>query len=276
MMREKHKLRPWQLRMHEIIYEADTPAGKTFDVILLFTIIASVMVAVLESVKSVGTSYGTLLRTLEWIFTIIFTIEYFARIISIGRPVKYMTSFLGIIDLLSIIPTYLSLILTGAQSLIIIRAIRLLRVYRVLKLTRHVKEANVLVKALRSGRFKITVFLSTVISVVLIMGTLMYVVEGEKNGFTSIPVSIYWAVITLTTVGYGDIVPQTVLGQAMATIIMIIGYAIIAVPTGIVSAELIKEAKSGGISTQACPQCSREGHDTDARHCKFCGSKLNP
>ncbi len=262
--------------MHEIIYEADTPAGKTFDVILLFTIIASVMVAVLESVKSVATSYGTLLRTLEWIFTIIFTIEYFARIISIGRPLKYMTSFLGIIDLLSIIPTYLSLILTGAQSLIIIRAIRLLRVYRILKLTRHVKEANVLVKALRSGRFKITVFLSTVISVVLIMGTLMYVVEGEKNGFTSIPVSIYWAVITLTTVGYGDIVPHTIIGQAMATIIMIIGYAIIAVPTGIVSAELIKEAKSGGISTQACPQCSREGHDTDAKHCKYCGSKLNP
>ena len=166
--------------------------------------------------------------------------------------------------------------MTGAQSLIIIRAIRLLRVYRVLKLTRHVKEANVLLKALRSGRFKITVFLSTVISVVLIMGTLMYLVEGEKYGFTSIPVSIYWAVITLTTVGYGDIVPHTILGQAMATIIMIIGYAIIAVPTGIVSAELIKEAKSGGISTQACPQCSREGHDTDAKHCKYCGSKLNP
>lgn len=160
--------------------------------------------------------------------------------------------------------------------MIIIRAIRLLRVYRVLKLTRHVKEANVLLIALRSGRFKITVFLSTVISVVLIMGTLMYLVEGEKNGFTSIPVSIYWAVITLTTVGYGDIVPQTILGQAMATIIMIIGYAIIAVPTGIVSAELIKGAKGTSISTQACPQCSREGHDLDAKHCKYCGSKLNP
>jgi voltage-gated potassium channel len=272
-MKGKHKLRPWQLKMHEVIFEADTPGGKAFDVALLIAIIASVLAAMLESIHSVNYYIGRELRIMEWAFTIIFTIEYFARILSIGRPLKYMTSFLGIIDLMSIIPTYLSLVLTGAQSLIIIRAIRLLRVYRILKLSRHLTEANVLIKALRSGRFKITVFLTTVMSIVLIMGTLMYLVEGEQRGFTSIPISIYWAVITLTTVGYGDIVPQTFIGQTIATFIMIIGYSIIAVPTGIVSAELIK-GSTKDVSTQACQQCGREGHDVDAQYCKYCGEKL--
>jgi voltage-gated potassium channel len=272
-MKEKHELKPWQLNLYEIIFEADTPGGKAFDVALLIAIVLSVLAAMLESVDSIAIRIGRELRLLEWFFTILFTIEYFARIVTIGRPVKYMSSFLGIIDFLSIAPTYLSLIFAGAQSLIIIRAIRLLRVYRVLKLVRHVTEANVLIKALKAGQFKITVFLTTVISIVLIMGTLMYLVEGEKAGFTSIPISIYWAVITLTTVGYGDIVPQTFLGQAIATIIMIIGYSIIAIPTGIVSAELVKGAK-GEVSTQTCRNCAREGHDSDAKYCKYCGEQL--
>lgn len=269
----KKKFRSWRQKLHEVIYEADTPAGKLFDVALMIAIISSVIAVMLESIHSVKNIYGSELRALEWFFTILFTIEYIARLVSIRKPLKYAFSFLGIIDFLSIAPTYLSLALTGAQSLIVIRAIRLLRVFRVLKMARYLGEANVLMRALISSRYKVTVFLTTVISIVLIMGTLMYLVEGEKNGFTSIPVSIYWAVITLTTVGYGDIVPQTAIGQALATVIMILGYSIIAIPTGIVSAELVRGA-SKPVSTQACPVCGREGHEADAVYCKFCGSKL--
>jgi voltage-gated potassium channel len=272
-MKDKHPQKSWKRNLYQVIFEDDTPAGKAFDVALLFAIVLSVMAAVLESVDTVAIRFGRELRLLEWLFTILFTIEYIARIVASAKPLKYMSSFLGVIDFLSIAPTYLSLIFAGAQTLIIIRAIRLLRVYRILKLVRHVTEANILIKALKAGRFKITVFLSTVLSIVLIMGTLMYLVEGEKGGFTSIPKSIYWAVITLTTVGYGDIVPQTVLGQAIATIIMVIGYSIIAIPTGIVSAELIKGAK-GESSTTMCKRCGRGGHDEDARHCKYCGDQL--
>lgn len=269
----KKEYKKWQSRLHEIIFEADTPAGKAFDVALLVAIVVSVIAVMLESVPSIKESYGAELRTLEWIFTILFTVEYFARIVSIRKPWRYATSFLGIIDFLSIAPTYLTFFFAGAQSLIIIRAIRLLRVYRVLKLARYLGEANILMRALAAGKYKVTVFLTAVISLILIMGTLMYLVEGEKSGFTNIPVSIYWAVITLTTVGYGDIVPQTPLGQGVATLIMILGYSIIAIPTGIVSAELARGAVKK-VSTQACPECSREGHDPDAVHCKYCGSKL--
>jgi voltage-gated potassium channel len=272
-MKTKPPQKPWQKKLYEIIFEADTPGGKAFDVALLIAIVISVLAAILESVDSVAARIGNELRILEWFFTGLFTIEYLFRIVATTRPLKYMTSFLGIIDFLSIAPTYLSLIFAGAQTLIIIRAVRLLRVYRILKLVRHVTEANILIQALKAGRFKITVFLTTVISIVLIMGTLMYLVEGEERGFTNIPTSIYWAVITLTTVGYGDIVPQTFIGQAISTIIMIIGYSIIAIPTGILSAELIRGAKNVS-STNICKGCGRDGHDTDAKHCKYCGLLL--
>lgn len=268
-------------RLHELIFEADTLAGKVFDIALLVSIILSVIAVLLESVQHIEARFGATLRTIEWTFTILFTIEYIARLISVKKPLKYALSFLGVIDFLSIIPTYLSLLVVGSQALLILRTIRLLRVFRILKLARYIKEGRIIGLALKASRFKITVFLVGVLSVVLIMGTVMYLVEGSENGFTSIPRSIYWAVVTLTTVGYGDIAPQTVLGQALATIIMIMGYAIIAVPTGIVSVEFSNLQKGNSpapekepVSTQACPECSREGHDIDADYCKFCGAKL--
>lgn len=266
----------WKNRLHEIIFEADTPLGKLFDIILLIAILLSVLSVMLESVKDIYVKYGTQLYLLEWTFTIIFTVEYIARIIAVTRPKKYIFSFFGIIDLLSILPAYLSLVFVGAQSLLVIRSLRLLRVFRVLKLGRFLGEANQLRNALRSSRPKIIVFIFTVFTVVVIMGTFMYLIEGEENGFTSIPRSVYWAVVTLTTVGYGDIAPQTTLGQALATLIMIMGYGIIAVPTGIVSAEMTNQKFGPGkkISTQACPHCTAEGHDIDALFCKKCGGHL--
>ena len=271
---KNNKMKKWKADLHEIIFEADTPTGKAFDVALLISIIMSVFAVMLESVDSIEREFGPYLRGIEWLFTILFTLEYILRILSTGKPVRYIFSFLGIIDFLSIIPTYLSLFFVGTQALLMIRTIRLLRVFRVLKLARYIGESKVLSKALKASRFKITVFLTAVLSIVLIVGTMMYLIEGEKNGFTSIPRSVYWAVVTLTTVGYGDIAPQTVLGQALATIIMITGYAIIAVPTGIVSVELSQVSKKDPVSTQACPQCSREGHDIDAEFCKYCGANL--
>lgn len=265
----------WRVRLHEIIFEADTAAGKAFDVILLILILSSVTAVMLESVVSIEAEHGTLLRILEWTFTILFTIEYLARIICIGKPFKYIFSFLGIVDLLAVIPSYLSLFVSGTRFLIVIRTIRLLRVFRIFKLARYISEGNVLLHALRASRYKITVFLGTVLSLVIIAGTAMYLVEGAENGFTSIPKSIYWAIVTLTTVGYGDIAPNTVFGQMLASLIMIMGYGIIAVPTGIVTVEMAnlkKEEKM--ITTQACPVCSRDGHDTDALYCKYCGGQL--
>jgi len=227
----------------------------------------------LESVTAVEREYGAALRGVEWFLTILFTVEYIARILSVGRPLAYAFSFLGIIDFLAVVPTYLSLIVSGYQYLLAIRTIRLLRVFRILKLTRFITEAEVLVSALRAARYKITVFLGSVLAIVVIMGTIMYLVEGASNGFTSIPRSIYWAIVTLTTVGYGDIAPGTVLGQSIASIIMIMGYAIIAVPTGIVTVELskVKDTQDAQI---VCPGCSRKGHDSDALYCKFCGTRL--
>ena len=263
----------WRSKLHEIIFEADTPVGKLFDVALFWLIIASVVAVMLESVGVVRNDHGTALRVSEWAFTLLFTAEYVLRLMCVGRPVLYARSFFGVVDLLAIVPTYLSLFIAGTQALLVIRAIRLLRVFRVFKLARYVVEARSLVAALRASRVKIVVFLEGVLILVLIIGALMYVIEGEENGFTSIPMSIYWAIVTMTTVGYGDIAPQTALGQTLAAAAMITGYAIIAVPTGIVSAELV-QARRGELTTQACPACGAEGHDIDASHCKHCGAEL--
>ncbi len=260
-------------RLHEIIFEADTPAGKWFDLLLILSILLSVFVVMLDSVASVRARYGSLIYTIEWFFTLLFTIEYVLRLLSVGRPLKYALSFFGIVDLLAIIPTYLSLIFPGTEYFLVIRILRILRVFRILKLVQYLNEANLLLEALRTSFKKITVFIFTVLTLVIIFGAIIYVLEGEENGFTSIPRSSYWAIVTLTTVGYGDISPKTNLGQALAAVIMILGYGIIAVPTGIVTAELIKNPKNK-ISTQACPECSAEGHDPDAVFCKFCGMKL--
>lgn len=264
---------PWRLALHEVIFEADTPAGKGFDVILIISILASVMAVMLDSIANVRFAYGGLLYRVEWFFTLIFTIEYMLRLVCVGRPLHYAVSFYGVVDLLAIIPTYLSLVLPGSQFLLVIRILRILRIFRILKLVPYLKEAYLLIKALKASGRKIAVFLYTVLTLVVIFGSLMYVIEGETNGFTSIPRSIYWAIVTLTTVGYGDISPQTNIGQAVASLVMILGYAIIAVPTGIVTVEM-SHAFNTSISTQACPECSAEGHDIDARYCKFCGAAL--
>lgn len=260
-------------RLHEVIFEADTRAGRAFDVALIGFILLSVLAVMLESLSGVRRRYGTELYAAEWGFTILFTLEYGLRLLSVRRPLRYATSFFGVVDLLAIIPTYLSLLVPGSQFLLVIRILRLLRVFRVLKLAQHLTEADVLMRALRASRRKISVFLLTVLTLVVIIGTLLYVIEGEENGFTSIPVGIYWAVVTLTTVGYGDISPKTPAGQTLAAVVMIIGYGIIAVPTGIVTVE-IAQAVGKPVSTQACPDCAAQGHDADAVHCKYCGAKL--
>ena len=259
--------------LHEIIFEADTKIGKLFDIILIASIIVSVIVVMLDSVKSVHEVYGDLLFNLEWIFTILFTVEYLLRLYSVGKPLKYATSFFGVIDLLAIIPTYIGLFFPTTRYFTVVRILRVLRIFRVLKFVQYLGAAKTLLVALKQSRRKITVFIFTVFTLVIIFGSLMYIIEGEENGFTSIPRSIYWAIVTLTTVGYGDISPQTPLGQAFAAFIMVLGYGIIAVPTGIVTAELTK-TENKVVSTQACKECSMEGHDGDAKYCKYCGSKL--
>ena len=259
-----------------IIFEADTFWGKIFDVSLLIVILLSVLAVSLESVKFINDDYGHLLRILEWVFTILFTFEYLARIYAIKKKWGYILSLYGIIDLLAIIPTYLSLVVAGSQTLVVIRSLRLLRIFRILKLARYLDAAANLKAAMQASKRKIFVFLGVVFILVIIMGTLMYIIEGAENGFTSIPRSIYWAVVTLTTVGYGDISPQTVLGQLVAMCIMIMGYGIIAVPTGIVSAEIASKKSRGKITTHICPSCTKEGHDFDATNCKYCGSSLDP
>jgi voltage-gated potassium channel len=267
-----NNLSPWQVKLHEVIYEADTKAGKYFDILLLIAILLSIITVMLESVNSIALIYGTELRIIEWVFTILFTLEYIARLISIQKPLKYFLSFYGIIDLISILPTYLGIFISGSHTLAVIRSIRLLRVFRILKLAQFISGANVLIQALKASKHKIVVFLFALLSLTFILGTMMYLIETPESGFTSIPRSIYWAIVTLTTVGYGDIAPQTVLGQTLASFIMIIGYAIIAVPTGIVGAELAKVETNS--NTQSCASCSLEGHDNDAEHCKYCGAHL--
>jgi voltage-gated potassium channel len=261
-------------RLHEIIFEAETPAGKAFEVGLIVTILLSVLVVMLESVASIRQQYGPVLQSIEWGFTIAFTIEYLLRLSCVSKPLHYAGSFYGVVDFLAIIPTYGSIFLLGTQYLLVIRAIRILRVFRVLKLVQYWSEARTLSHALRASRRKILVVLYVVMILVIIIGSFMYLIEGEKNGFTSIPRSIYWAIVTLTTVGYGDIAPATDVGQTLAAMVMIIGYGIIAVPTGIVTAELAREAHVS-FSTQACHECGSKGHDTDAVHCKYCGAKLH-
>ncbi len=269
----KPALTGWRLRLHEIIFEAETKGGKLFDVLLIIFILLSVIVVMLDSIDDIQQKHGTALKAAEWFFTIVFSIEYIARLICVGRPLKYARSFFGIIDLLAVLPTYIALLIPHTRYLTVVRVLRVLRIFRVLKLAAYLSEALALLNAFRSGRRKILVFLLSIMTLVVILGSLMYMVEGADNGFTSIPVSIYWAIVTLTTVGYGDISPQTALGQSIASLIMILGYAIIAVPGGIIGAELTM-SKASQVSTEACPQCSAQGHDTNARHCKFCGAKL--
>ena len=262
----------WRSRLHEIIFEAETASGKTFDVLLTWTIIISVVVVILESVKSIRADYGSLLMRLEWGLTIVFTIEYILRLISVRKPWRYALSFFGVIDLLAIVPTYASFFLPGLQYLLAIRILRLLRIFRILKLTEYVSEAKIITTALKASAKKISVFLFTVLTLVIIIGSMMYVIEGEENGFNDIPTSIYWAIVTLTTVGYGDLSPQTAIGKAFASLVMIMGYGIIAVPTGIVTVELSRSVKA--ISTQVCPECHSQDHDADAVFCKYCATKL--
>ena len=259
-------------RLHKIIFGVKTPAGKAFDVCLLWAILLTVLAVLLESVPSIQERYGLALRIAEWFFTILFTIEYGLRLWTVGHARTYALSFFGIVDLLAILPTYLSAILIGSQSLAVVRTIRLLRVFRVLKLVRHLQEAHGLMQALRSSRPKIVVFLTGVLSIAILFGTVMYLVEGDDAGFTSIPAGIYWAVVTVTTVGYGDIAPRTPLGQILALVLMILGYAIIAVPTGIVSAELALGQRS--VSSRACRACGQKGHEPDAAYCRTCGDRM--
>lgn len=270
----------WRSKLHEVIYEADTPAGKSFDVVLLILIFLSVVLVMLESVAELQFSYGDYFYYSEWIITIFFTIEYLLRIISIKKPSSYIFSFYGLIDLLSTLPLYLSFFIAGTNALLTIRALRLLRVFRILKVTRYIGEGNKLAKALKDSRPKILVFLFAVMILSVIAGTLMYIVEGPQHGFKSIPVSVYWCIVTLTTVGFGDIAPVTPLGQFIATVIMIMGYGIIAVPTGIVSAEMAKngnaepEPQKLHLNTQVCHHCGASKHQDQANYCHNCGNSL--
>ena len=261
--------------LYEVIFEADTPLGKSFDVVLLVAIVLSVAAVVLESVESVRREHGGLLVLTEWVFTVLFTAEYLLRLSCVRRPLRYARSFFGVIDLLAVLPTYVGLLFGGAQTLLVVRAFRLVRLFRVFKLSRYVGEAQTLVRALRAARPKITVFLVSVVAIVLLMGALMYLIEGPENGFTSIPRGVYWAVVTLTTVGYGDIAPHTVSGQAVASFVMILGYGIIAVPTGIVTAEMVQAGSSTPESAVQCPACGAGAHPPEALYCHRCGGSLD-
>lgn len=276
-----HKI--WKTKLHDIIYEADTRAGKLFDVILLITIIASIILVMLESIKSFDEKYHAFLNISEWIITILFSVEYIIRIITVKKPFRYIFSFYGIIDFLSTIPKYISLLFGGIHALAALRALRLLRMFRILKLARYLGASNLLTSALKASKAKISVFLFAVLILCIIFGTLMYLIEGEASGFSSIPISVYWCIVTLTTVGFGDIAPVTPLGQLIAAIIMILGYGIIAVPTGIVSAEYTAQGKkvspsnNEGISlnSQSCVNCLAEKHKDKADYCYNCGEKLH-
>jgi len=274
---KKRELKPWQIKLHEIIFGANTKSGKLFDVVLFYVIISSIILVMLESVRELDAKFHLLFKILEWIITILFTIEYITRIITIKSPRKYVFSFYGIIDLLSTIPMYLSFFFVGSHSLVALRALRLLRVFRILKLARYMGESTNFVIALKESRAKIGVFLSFVIILCIILGTVMYLIEAPESGFTSIPRSVYWAIVTLTTVGYGDIAPSTPLGQLIASAIMILGYGIIAIPTGIVSAQMVKQPSKKDLTTEveSCPNCLYDNHTVEAGYCSKCGFKLN-
>ena len=281
---QEHPQANWRHRLHTVIFEADTPAGKAFDIVLLVCIILSVLAVILETVESIDRHYHAWLLAAEWFFTVLFTIEYVLRLLCVKHPAKYARSFFGVVDLISILPTYISLLFPGTQHLLVIRALRLLRLFRIFKLVRYLREAEALLSALRAAWQKITVFITTVIIMVVIMGAVMNLIEGTGEfhpdgtptpGFESIPSSMYWAIVTMSTVGYGDIAPLTVPGKAVASLIILIGYSLIIVPTGVLSAEIVNAAHRGQpVSTQACRHCSREGHDADAQYCKFCGEAI--
>lgn len=273
-MTEEVNKKDWRTRLHEIIFEADTKAGRLFDVILILSIFISVIVTMLSTVDTVDSKWHFELKVTEWVLTIFFTIEYILRIIALRRPKRYVVSKLGFIDLMAFLPTYLELFMKGSKYFSVIRVFRLIRIFRILKLVPYVKQLEYLRRALYQSRRKIFVFAMMVLSMVIILGSFMYLIEGPENGFTSIPRSIYWAVVTLTTVGFGDITPQTTLGQFLSTIVMLLGYAIIAVPTGLISVEMSKSIDQI-MNTQSCPDCGFSKHDTDAKFCKICGKKLN-
>jgi voltage-gated potassium channel len=265
----------WRKKLFTIIFEADTRAGKIFDICLLVLIIFSVCLVLLQSIPAVHAEYRELMNNLEWAITIIFTVEYTLRLLAVRTPLKYAGSFYGVIDLLAILPTYLSLIFPASHYLVVVRSLRLMRVFRILKLAHFVRESNGIVLALKASARRILVFLAFVVLLSVILGSIIYVVENGVNpSFSSIPQSIYWAIVTITTVGYGDISPVTAFGKLIASLIMLLGYSILAVPTGIVTVELSRRAKLEDSNSQACPNCSRYGHDADAKFCKYCGHSL--
>ena len=275
-METPNKSKKWKTKIHEVIYGTHTPAGKLFDIVLLVAIIYSIVIVLLESVERLDNLYHNFFNISEWIITILFSIEYLLRIISVNKPKKYIFSFYGIVDLLSTLPKYLSFFILDTHFLTVFRALRLLRIFRILKLIRYVGESNKLIKALKNSRSKIFIFIFFVFIVSIILGTVMYLIEGPENGFRSIPQSIYWCIVTLTTVGFGDITPQTPIGQILATIIMITGYGIIAVPTGIVSAEYAStKDKSPNKQNSSCENCGTDIILNDASYCRKCGHKLN-
>ena len=264
----------WRLRLYTIIFEADTRAGRLFDKWLIVVILASVAVVVMDSVQSVGARYAAEFEVLEWVFTIAFTLEYVARLVCVRHPTRYALSFYGLIDLAALLPTYVALLVPEVHALIDVRVLRLLRVFRVFKLTAYVAEFQSLATALRASRRKILVFLTAVLMIVLVMGTLMYVVEGPANGFTNIPTSVYWAITTMTTVGFGDITPKTDLGRLIASVMMLLGWGTLAVPTGIVTAEMTAQRWSSAPTTRTCHECLTEGHLAEANYCLHCAAKL--
>jgi voltage-gated potassium channel len=268
-------LSAWREALNQIIFGSETAAGRRFDIALIVAILLSIVVVMLDSVYELQQRYAALLLWSEWFFTGLFTLEYALRLICVRRPWLYARSFFGIVDLLSILPAYLGLLMPGAEYLLTLRILRLLRIFRVLKLSEYLEEADILLVALANSVRKITVFLYAVLTLVVVFGSLMYVVEGPTAGFTSIPKSVYWAIVTITTVGYGDIAPQTPLGQMIASTIMIMGYGIIAVPTGIYSAELLNTQKHQNLDNRACQNCGAASHDFDAAHCKYCGHRLD-
>lgn len=264
----------WRSVIHRVIFGTSTPAGRRFDLLLLVVIISSVIAVMLESVAEVRSEYGTFLFTIEWVFTIVFAIEYIARLLSVKRPLRYALSFFGIVDLLAVLPTFIAFFIPAATSLMTVRILRMLRVFRIMKLVAFLREAQQLSDALKASRRKITIFLTTVLTLVVILGTIMYLIEDASSGFTSIPRSIYWAIVTLTTVGYGDIAPSSPIGQALAAFIMLLGYSIIAIPTGIVSTEIAKAGFNREERGKMCRSCETEGQDKDAKFCKNCGEKF--
>lgn len=269
----------WRRRWFDIIYRHDTPSARNFDLLLIVAILASVIVIMLDSVASIHARYARELLALEWVFTVVFSIEYVMRLLVVRRPLRYGLSSWGLIDLLSILPTYLSLFFPGSQSLLVVRILRMLRLFRILKLTQYVEEGGLLAGALWRSRRKIFIFICAVLTVVVIFGAVMYVIEGPEHGFDNIPTSMYWAIVTMATVGFGDIAPQTPLGRLVSSILILIGYSVIAVPTGIYTAELASSLRESGREhpgrdRRGCPECGLEGHDPDALHCRHCGHHL--